>query len=268
MAVGEGHTGQGPEGEHEASLFVVVPGGDDELLALCAGVGVGVVGKEGEHDLGSDIAVALVLAGSHSGRDSKENEPRDAYLDEHFDVEKAKEARVQLGAHEEVVDGIPSDAVLLSAGKGSDVLGNGHQVARDDGDGNQGAKLVNKGIQREEAGDVQCGHGGHGEVEARVGVAEVLELLATLVEQGLAPGFNAGESAVQDGLKDQVDPVDLEGAQTGESARVNEVSELGHELKQGLSFLGKRELSVIVCGTNPHVPHEHGEANHHAQGAK
>jgi hypothetical protein len=41
VAVGQRNTGEVPEDEHEAPLLVVhIPGGDDELLALGAGVGV------------------------------------------------------------------------------------------------------------------------------------------------------------------------------------------------------------------------------------
>lgn len=52
VAVRQRHAGHVPEDEHEAPLLVVhVPGGDDELLALGAGVGVEPVRHDQEHNL-------------------------------------------------------------------------------------------------------------------------------------------------------------------------------------------------------------------------
>lgn len=105
VAVRERDAGEVPEDEHEAPLFVVhVPGGDDELLALGARVGVEVVRHEDEADLARDVAVGFVLAHGGAGREEEEDVPREADLEEHFEVEDAKQARVELGAHEEVVD--------------------------------------------------------------------------------------------------------------------------------------------------------------------
>lgn len=122
VAVRERHAGQVPEDEHEAPLLVVhVPGCDDELLALCAGVGVEVMRHDDEGDLAGDVAVLLVLPGRGAEAEDEENVPGHADLEEHLEVEDAEHARVQLGAHEEVVDGVPGHTVVLSSPEGGKV---------------------------------------------------------------------------------------------------------------------------------------------------
>lgn len=105
VAVRERDTGHVPEDKHEAPFLVVhVPGGHDELLALGAGVGVEIVRKPHEADLAGDIAVALVLARRGSAGQEEQDVPGQTDLEEHLEVEDAEHARVQLGAHEEVVN--------------------------------------------------------------------------------------------------------------------------------------------------------------------
>lgn len=264
VAVRERDAGEVPEDEHEAPLLVVhVPGGDNELLALGARVGVEVVRHEQEADLARDVAVGFVLAHGGAGREEEQDVPREADLEEHFKVEDAKHARVELGAHEEVVDVVARHAVRGAARKGRGVGDDADDVAREDGDREERAELVDDGRQAEEAGEVQRRHDGDGGVEGGVGRAVVRELLAAHEGQGLAVGPDAGHQAIARALKDEEGPVHGPGFGVGKGARVDEVDEVEAELLEALVGRGRGEAPVVVLGTDPHVPHEHGEADHH-----
>ena len=194
VAVGQRHAGHVPEDEHEAPLLVEhVPGGGDHLLALAARVGVQEVRHEQEGQLARDEAELLVLAGTGAERDEEEDEPGQAHLEEHLEVEQAEDARVELCAHEEVVDVVAGHAALRAAVEGRGIGGDGDEEAGDDGDGHEGAELVDESVKREELGDVQDDGEHDGEVKGRDAGAVVVQLLAAEVRQGLAFGVHAGQ---------------------------------------------------------------------------
>lgn len=268
VAVREGHAGQVPEDEHETPLLVVhVPGGDDELLALGAGVGVQVVGHDEEENLTRDVAVLLVLASGGSQAENQEEVPGHADLEEHLEVEDAKHAGVQLGTHEEVVDEVAGHAVLLTAPEGGEVGDEADKEAAADGDGQERAKLVNGRVQGPDAGKVQDGQAGHGKVQGQVGVAVVRQLLAALVRERLTVAPDAGKEAVTGTLEDEIRPVPEPRLGVRECAGVDKAGEVLGKLSPGHAGGARRELAIVVRGTNPHVPHENGEEGHHEKGA-
>ena len=94
-------------------------------------------------------AVAFVLARGGSAREQEQDVPGEADLEEHLEVEDAKHARVQLGTHEEVVDVVAGHAMGRAAVEGRGVCDDGDDVARDDGDREERAELVDDGVQGE-----------------------------------------------------------------------------------------------------------------------
>ena len=268
VAVGERHAGKVPEDQHETPLLVVhVPRRHDQLLALGARVGVQVVRHHQEADLAGHVAVAIPLARCGAQGEQQKDVPRQAHLEEHLEVKDAEHARVELGAHEEVVDVVAGHAVGGAAGKGRDVGDDGHDEARDDGDREQGAELVDDLVQGEDAREVQNTSDGEGRVEGDVGRAVVLEHLAALVGERLAVGGDAGQEAVEGALEDEESPVPQPRLAVGESLGIDEVEQVGEKVTPALAGLAAGDAAVVLGRANPHVPHEDGEEDHHGTGA-
>lgn len=264
VAVGQRDTSEVPEDEHKPPFLVVhVPGGDDELLTLGASVGVQVVSHDEEHDFTRDVAVLLVLAsGSTEGEDQK-NEPRHADLEEHLEVKDTEHARVQLSTHEEIIDGVAGHAVLLATVQSGEVGNEGDDKTAKDGDRQKRTKLVNGVVHWPDTGEVQNTQNGKGEVQADVGIAVVWELLVVGMRERLSVSPDTRKETVASTLEDQVGPVPSPSLEGGERASVNVVEELLGESRPALSGDARGEFAVVVGGTNPHVPHEDREADHH-----
>lgn len=247
-----------------------LPGGYDQLLALGAGIRIEVVGHDDEANLGRDVAIFLVLARSSAQAEDQEDIPRHADLEEHLEVEDAEQARVQLCAHEEIIDEATSHAMLLATPEGGEVGNNADEKATDDGDREKGSELIDGGVNGPDTRKVQTCQGSKGEVETGVGVAVIRQLLATLMRQRLSISLNTGEETVARALEDQIAPVPDPSPGMGEGTRVDEVDEVGAKVAPGLAGGPRGEFAVVVGGANPHVPHENGEEEHHgarAQGA-
>lgn len=114
---------------------------------------------------------------------------------------------------------------------------------------------------------MQTGQDGQGEIQTRVGVAVVRELLAALVRKGLAVAPYAGEEAVAGALENEVGPVPGPGLCVRERARVDEVDQVEAEVAPGLTSGPRRKLAIVIGGSHPHVPHEDGEQDHHGERA-
>lgn len=264
VAVGQRDASKVPEDEHETPFLIVhVPSGDDELLALGASVGVQIVSHDEEHDFTRDVAVPLVLASSSSEGQDQENEPRHADLEEHLEVKDAEQAGVQLSTHEEIIDGVASHAVLLATVQSGEVGNERDDETAENGDRQKRTKLVNGVVHGPDTSEVQNTQNGKGEVQADVGIAVVWELLVVGVGERLSVTPDTREETVASTLEDQVRPVPSPSLEGRECASVDVVEELLGESRPALSGDARREFAVIVGGTNPHVPHENGEADHH-----
>ena len=268
VAVGERNAGKVPEDEHEAPLLVVhVPGGYDQLLALGARVGVQVMRHDQKPDLTGHVAVTVPLAGGGTQGEQQQNVPRQAHLEKHLEVEDAEHTRVELGAHEEIVDVVAGHAVGGTASKGRDVGDNGDDEARDDGNREQGTELVNDLVQGENAREVQDTGDGKGRVERDVGRAVVLEHLAALVRQRLAVGGDTRHEAVEGTLEDEEGPVPQPRFGVGKRLGVDEIEQVGEKITPTLAGFAAGNASIVLGRSNPHVPHEHGEEDHHGGSA-
>lgn len=119
VAVRERYTSHVPEDEHETELLVIhVPGRDDEVLALCAGAGVQVVCEEQEDGFERYVAILLVLLQASTEGKEEEDEPWNADLEEHLEIQNTEKSRVELRAKEEVNDEVVghSDSSTADAG--------------------------------------------------------------------------------------------------------------------------------------------------------
>lgn len=267
VAVGQRDTREVPEDKHESPLLEVhVPGSDNELLGLAAGVGVKPVSHQQEADLARHKAVLFVLTSSCGETENEEEVPRHANLAEHLEVEDAEHTRVELGAHEEVIDGVAGHAVLLAAPEGREVGDEGDDEPAEDGDGQQGAELIDDVIQSKEAAEVQNAEDSEGRVHASVGIAEIWKTLATSVRQRLSIAPNSRKGAVAEALEDQVGPVPNPNLQLRESTGVDEVGKMADEIEVGLvRAAASWDFAVIVGCADPHVPHEDREEDHESQ---
>lgn len=208
VAVRQRDTSKVPEDEHEAPFLVVhVPSRDDELLALGAGIGIEVVSHDEEHDLARNVAVLLILTCSRTETENQKEVPGHANLEEHLEIKDAKHARVQLSTHEEVVDGVASHAVLLASPQSREISDEADNEAAADGNRQQRAKLVEGRVEGPDAGEVQGTKNSESSVQAGIGVAEVIELLATGVGKRLALAPDTGKKTVASTLEDEVAPV-------------------------------------------------------------
>lgn len=180
MAVRQRYSSHIPEDQHEAELFVVhIPGGDDEVLTLCTSTGVQVMSEEQKDRLHRWLAVHLVLLKTSSERQEEQNEPWNANLEEHLEVQNAEQPRVQLGAEEEVHDRGSGHANSLATSQGRKVSNEGAQESRDDSYAHDMTELVNKSIQLEDASEMENERDDDAAVERPHGGAVVIKLLST-----------------------------------------------------------------------------------------
>ena len=288
VAVRKRHAGHVPENEHEAPLLVkhvpksvesaslildqrgeslehqVLPAHRNQFLALGARVGIQKVGHEQEAHLGSDIAVRLPLSRSTTKSDEKQNVPGQANLEEHLHVDPAEHSRVELGAHEKVVDGVACHPVLRASCNGADVGDERNDETGKYGDAHDGTKLVNQSVELEEPRDVKSNGGGDCNVETPHARAVVGKLLVLEVRQRLALDVDSREKVIEDALRDAKDPVDGPRPAMRKGASVGELNEVLCKVEIRLVRRRARgEFAVVIVCANPHVPHEGREANHH-----
>lgn len=205
---------------------VSLPCSDDEFLTFGTSIGVQVMSHDKKHDLARHVTVALVLARSGTQTENEKEVPRHAHLEEHLEIQDTKQARVKLGAHEEIINWVASHAMLLAAPDGRDICDNADEEAAQNGNREKGAKLVNGIVQRPDTGEVKDGENSQGEVQGDESVAIVLELFATFVGQWLSPAPDTWQKTVASTLEDEIRPVPEPSFGVGERASVDIVDEL------------------------------------------
>jgi hypothetical protein len=226
------------------------------------------VSHDKEPNLTRDVAVLLVLTSGGAETQDEKDVPRHANLEEHLEVKNAKHTGIQLSTHEEVIDRVTCHAVLLAAPEGREVGGKTDEEATKDGDRQKRAKLVNGCVHRPETRVVQTGKAGKSGVETPVSVAVVGQLLTAFMRKRLAVSPDTREQTVESTLDDEIRPVPGPDLEAGVCACVDKVGEMSAKLTPRLALSTVRELAIVVSGTNPHVPHENGEKEHHGTGAK
>jgi len=151
------------------------------VLSLHGGVGVQPVREHHKGHVGGDVAQGLILLDGAGESQEHQGDPGPAALGDHLDVHLAN-ARVQDGAHEEVVDHIARAGglavVLVGHGQAVEVPAHGGHVGDDHGGEETLAEVVGHEGQREDAQVVHQEQTGHAEVVAGVAVAVVVEALA------------------------------------------------------------------------------------------
>lgn len=217
-----------------------------------------------EHDLTRNIAILLVLTSSRAETKNQQEVPGHANLKEHLEIKDAKHARVKFSTHEEVIDRIASHAVMLASPQSREVSDEAHNEAAEDGNRQERAELIEGRVDGPNTREVQGGKDGEGRVQANKGVAEVVELLAALMWEGLALAPDTRKKAVACTLKDEVAPVPYPCLGVRERARVDDVGQMKAKISPAFTGSAGWELAAIIRSTNPHVPHEHWEEDHHA----
>lgn len=212
--------------EIKHGLQSVLPGSNNELLALGTGIRIEIVSHDDKGNLSRNVAVLFVLLSSSTQAQDEENVPRHAHLEEHLEVENAEHARVELSSHEEIVDWVSGHAVLLASVQSRKVGHNGNEETADDSDGQQGAELVNGIVHGPDASKVQDGQDSKTEVQAHIAVAVVWQLLTSLERKRLAIGPNTREKAVAGTLEDEIAPVPDPCLGMRESTSVDQVHEV------------------------------------------
>jgi hypothetical protein len=227
VAVGEGHTSHVPEDEHEAELLVVhvpevvlakerpllesrhLPGSDDQVLALGARVGIKPVSKEEEDSFAGDVAIRLVLLQTSTERQEEEDEPRNANLKEHLEVQNAKEPGVQLRSKEEVDNDVVSHADGGTTDARRDVCDSRAKKTGDNGNGHNVAELINQSVELEDASEVEGQHDDDAGIEGPHCGAVVVKLLSAQVRKRLALAVDSRHEHVESHLHQSKEPVDL-----------------------------------------------------------
>lgn len=125
------------------------------------------------------------------------------------------------------------------------------------------AKLINESVELEETGEVENKANHDAAVEGPHGGAVVIELLSTKVRQSLALAVHSRHQHIEGHLRESEEPVNLPGLVVGVRFRPDEIPHVLQELPPALACSARRELAVVEDGTNPHVVHECGEADHH-----
>lgn len=122
MAICHRDTSHVPKDEHIPPLLMGhIKGCNNELFALSASIGVQPMSQNKEGNLGRNIAICIVLLDCGSGRQEKEDKPRQADLKEHLKIHYAENTGVQLSSHKEVVDRATSHLMLGSPHQATEV---------------------------------------------------------------------------------------------------------------------------------------------------
>lgn len=245
--------------------------------------------EQEEADLGSDVSVDFVLLNRSSDGDEEEQEPGETDFKEHLQVDDSEDSGVELGSHEEVVDEVSSHSVLSTTSKSRVVGDEGYNDSGENSDGHVFTKVVDEVGNLEDSGDVESKGGKDGYPEGPERVTEVVETDVVAVGDGVSLGPDSGEYDVQNALVCEEGPVDEPGFEGGEGAlwllarllaRLTRLLaspeaqlhggtyksrldvEVLYEVYDRLPSFRQGELRVVVCLSNPHVPHEKGETQH------
>lgn len=155
----------------------------------------------------SHIAILLVLlAGTRDGHE-KHDDPRDADLEPHLEVDGAN-AGIQACAHEDVVDETSGHTNLVPCGDGDEVHEEGHTEANDHGDSHEVTEVVDDLGHAEDVVVVEAGGGDHGNVDAADGVALIHEGLVAEGGDGKAFLHETRDDPSESELEDHETEVD------------------------------------------------------------
>jgi len=230
VTVRQWDTSEVPESQHEAELLLIhVPGSGDKMLSFGARVGVGIVGHNQEQDFTRDVTVSLILTGSSRTAETEQNEPWDADLVEHLEVQDAEESRVELSTHEEIINRVASNAVLRSTNKRLNIGDETVEIAGKDGNRHERTEFIQERIDGKQASAVQDSHDEDSEVEAGIGRAMVLQLLPAEVSKRLAIAGEAGHEDVTGSFKNDVCPVDTPCTKVREGTGVDKMTKMLHK---------------------------------------
>ena len=267
-AVDERDAGKVPEDKHPSKLLIVdIPGGDNALLALLAGVRVEEVGEDDEPHVDGDVAKVLVLLSGAAGGEDEQEDPRVADLSEHLQINAAGKARVEGGAHEEIVDDVARHADLVTihvtAGEDNDR----GDIGPDDSAGHVAAKLLTDEVKREDASVVKTGEDGQDAIPSVNAVALVRVVVPILGGNAETIGDRAGEDDSEDVLDELEDGEDSEGELGGASGLERLHRHLVHRgALEGL-VAGVDDDAIVEFNAGPEVVHDEVAEEHDAEGA-
>lgn len=266
VAVSVRHTGDVPKDQHEAEFLVRhVPGWNNQLLALGAGVGVKPVGVHNEQGLRGDVAVVVVLLESSGKGKEVQGEPWDSDLEEHFQVQVLADSRVQWSTHEAVVDVVSGHSVVILGHKEAvEIQANGENKAVTDGSDHDLAKMVNDVVQLVSC-EVQANHQSIRDVKSVNSVTVVRQLLVFQVSQRLALGPNTRQSQVEESLHDKEGSEESPGGERRHAMSQKQVQEVLAKILPALARARPGGFSTVEFSTDPHIDHQKREACHHAK---
>mmetsp|Transcript_40931 Transcript_40931/g.68690 ORF Transcript_40931/g.68690 Transcript_40931/m.68690 type:complete len:226 (-) Transcript_40931:308-985(-) len=211
MAVQERHPRHIPENEHVPPLLIEdIPSGRDALFSLVARVHIQQMCKHHEARSSGDVAVILVLL--QCGREGhvKEQDPWDADLSPHLQIQRAN-PRVQPRSHKQIIEEHSRHAVGVASDNCSKIGYHSDKIPPEDGPSHDGAEVIDDFNQVEIVVPVQEERHNYCGVPGRNPVAKVFE-------PGKIPGRNGKpfddrprEDNCDDNLEDHEVGVDLEG---------------------------------------------------------
>jgi hypothetical protein len=149
--------------EHDMSESL--PSRHDTLFTFAASIGVQEVRHEEEPNFPRNVAIDLVLPSCSTERYEEEDEPRKANLEEHLKIKDTEHSRIELRAHEEIIDMIPGHAMLRATSQRGEVCDEGHQEAGDDGDAQKRPELIDDSVQLENPGKMKDTSKGNAGIE-------------------------------------------------------------------------------------------------------
>lgn len=161
-----------------------------------------------EADFARHISIGFILPGRGTHADEQQDVPRKSDFKEHLKIQDAKQSRIQLCTHKEVVDRIPGDAMLCTTSEGREVGNEREDKTSDDGHTHQRAKFIDDRVQLENARNMEAKGHSDRRVERRDGGTTIRQLFTSQVLQRSAFDFDSGQIQVAGGLEDEESPVD------------------------------------------------------------
>ena len=164
----------------------------------------------------SHVSILLILLACTRDGHEKHDDPRDADLEPHLEVDRAN-AGVQARAHKDVVDEATRHTDLVPGGDCDEVHEEGHTEADNHGDSHEVAEVVDDLGHAEDVVVVEGGSSDHGGVDAADGVALVHEGLVAEGGNGKAFLHETWDNPGEGKLKGHEATVDLPRVRVGAS---------------------------------------------------
>jgi len=253
--IGEGDASEVPENNQEAPFLMVhIPSLRNAFLTLATSVDIESSCQNHECHVWGHVAVCFVLLASPRNGEEEDDDPGDANLGPHFQVD-VPQARVEHGTHEIVVEKVSRHANGVVGHDGEEVGDERDTEAINHGHAHEMTIVVDDLSEPKNMVVVQSGSGDDGRVQANESVAVVHECLVAEGRDGETFLLVTGKNPCDEKLEKKVAREDLPCVRVGTRVLGYVSPHAPQERLDVVDGRGKDELPVVEGEANPEVVH-------------